>query len=181
MKNEATFLEDQVARAVGLEAVSREYLIKKVRVMEARGDLDSPLEGAFWVWWQQLASLGQISYELRLLPKMGVIGTNFTVDFAVHSNWVDKASRLGLWVPQFCIELDGHGFHERTPEQVMTRDRRDRELSARGWEVQHYSYCEFDADPHACVIEAAQRASWLLVTQLEARIKREIHSSAVNR
>lgn len=57
------------------------------------------------------------------------------------------------------VELDGHAFHERTPEQVAARNTRDADLLASGWFVLHFSWHQVMADPFSCV-RAADAAVW---------------------
>jgi very-short-patch-repair endonuclease len=65
---------------------------------------------------------------------------------------------------RIAIELDGHDFHERTREQVIHRNKRDRDLQADGWLVWHVSGSEFNSSPESVVREIYDRASNLFWT-----------------
>lgn len=45
------------------------------------------------------------------------------------------------------IECDGHDFHERTREQARRDRRRDRDLTALGWDVFRFTGSEIHHDP----------------------------------
>jgi very-short-patch-repair endonuclease len=51
------------------------------------------------------------------------------------------------------VELDGHDFHERTPEQAQSDKSRDRELQAMGWRVLRYTGREVLRSPVECLHE----------------------------
>ena len=51
------------------------------------------------------------------------------------------------------VELDGHDFHERTPEQAQSDKSRDRELQAMGWHVLRFTGREVLRDPENCLSE----------------------------
>jgi restriction system protein len=49
------------------------------------------------------------------------------------------------------LEVDGHTYHERTPDQAAHDRRRDRELSQQGWTVLRFHRKEIDEDLPGCV------------------------------
>lgn len=51
------------------------------------------------------------------------------------------------------VELDGHDFHERTPEQAQSDKSRDRELQALGWNVLRFTGREVLRSPADCLHE----------------------------
>jgi hypothetical protein len=51
------------------------------------------------------------------------------------------------------VECDGHEFHERTKEQARADKSRDRELTAMGYTVLHFTGSEIHADPWKCARE----------------------------
>lgn len=125
---------------------------------------ESPLEAMFWIWWEAyLRTSYHIDKILTLKTQHDVaIGVEqFRLDFAIEPIPVSIISS-GYWTP-IAVELDGHAFHERTPEQVARRDRRDRALQFAGWRVFHYSFREFTTDPGRCVCEvmAQARDQWV--------------------
>lgn len=114
---------------------------------------DSPLEVLFWVWWNAHLETSLIGDYLSLRPQAEVTVGNqlYRVDFLVEPRPPELAAS-DEWRP-IAVELDGHEFHERTPEQVAYRDRRDRALQGAGWRVMHFSFREFTGDPSKAVCE----------------------------
>jgi len=53
------------------------------------------------------------------------------------------------------VELDGHDFHERTPEQAQSDKSRDRELQAKGWHVLRFTGREVLRRPEECLEEVS--------------------------
>lgn len=124
-----------------------------------RLQFDSPLEVLFWIWWDAAIGEGPGSELFELRPQQEVIVGNNTyrVDFLIDPTLTQPAN----WMP-IAVELDGHAFHERTREQVATRDSRDRALQAAGWRVFHFSFGEFTAKPLDCISEVFgfARSQW---------------------
>lgn len=127
------------------------------------GFYDSPLEAVFDMWWLTAQRLGRIGEEVDNTPQHRVVarGNNYRVDFLLEPDydlkiWLD---RRGYSWPNIAVELDGHDYHERTREQVIQRNQRDRDLQADGWTVLHFSGSELVRDPLACVVEAYHQAS----------------------
>lgn len=58
------------------------------------------------------------------------------------------------------VELDGHDFHERTPDQVIERNSRDRRMQLHKWRMLHFSGREVLSEPMSC---AGQ--TWLVALQ----------------
>jgi very-short-patch-repair endonuclease len=54
------------------------------------------------------------------------------------------------------VELDGHDYHERTPEQARRDRARDRRMMALGWIVVRFTGREIHEDARACAEEALQ-------------------------
>lgn len=115
-----------------------------VRGMSRFAHSESPIEAVFWVWWKVIAWADQeVRHNVRdfdLLPQFEVTadGSRYRLDFAIEDL-------------QIAVELDGHDFHERTPEQVTYRNVRDRKLQAAGWTVLHISGTELLRGPRATV------------------------------
>ena len=53
------------------------------------------------------------------------------------------------------VEVDGHAFHDRTPEQAQRDRARDRELVARGWTPLRFTAREVFADAPGCTRQVA--------------------------
>lgn len=121
---------------------------------------ESPIEAIFYVWWAFAGEVNGWQDELTLVPQHMVTagGEQFRLDFAIA--W----PTLGAQVvpPLVGVELDGHDFHERTKEQVVRRNQRDRALHAEGWTLFHFSGSELIKNPSRCVEEVRVRAQQLL-------------------
>lgn len=136
----------------------RELMCAQLGDVQYGPALHSPLEALFYLWWNAL--VGDSSYWgqlLYLLPQQDVDagGAKYRLDFVV---WLqpDVAYRWdqdGMKWPRIAVEVDGHGFHEKTPEQVTRRDQRDRALQQAGWIVFHFSWTEVTTRPHQCIGE----------------------------
>jgi very-short-patch-repair endonuclease len=136
---------------------------------------ESPLEMAFFAWWHTMAQNRAFSeLQVHLQQEVVVGGHWYRVDFEIRrrDHAVEQAgAALGLPVPRIAIEVDGHEFHERTKEQVIWRDSRDRALQTAGWVVLHVSGSAFHRDPETCVWGVAldaQNVFWKYDTQVLA-------------
>ena len=118
---------------------------------------DSPLEVAFWLWWQVADGVDDLDeFACSSQREVSVGAKTYRVDFIVEPT--DPAIVASPHWKPIAIELDGHAFHEKTREQVSYRNRRDRALQAAGWKVFHFSFAEFNGDPDGCVYEVLQFA-----------------------
>lgn len=140
----------------------------------AYGRLESPLEAAFLIWWKVVGESQQYPFDIHPQVDIDLPGdVRFRADFELvptqtTPHFIQQCTALGLSVPRFAIELDGHDFHERTKEQVEIRNRRDRLLQDANWRVIHFSGSEFHRDPFAC-IEAAFKSAHGVISTLERR------------
>jgi hypothetical protein len=106
---------------------------------------ESPLEMAFYAWWTVMTNVRtshMVSLRMQVPVQAG--GKDYRIDIELtdeeYDSYYAKAGvELGLRPPRIAVELDGHDFHERTKEQVIYRDARDRALQAEGWTVFHVS------------------------------------------
>lgn len=126
--------------------------------------IESPIEAIFYVWWEAISRVR--GWRMQLTPQLSVEveGRQRRLDFVLDvilSNFTTEAREHGVTVPRIAIELDGHDFHERTREQVIDRNERDRALQAAGWSVVHFSGSELHRDPEACVEAVAVLADRL--------------------
>ncbi len=123
-------------------------------------ECESPLERIFLVWSMAYAQQGCTDcFRVRPQHEVMACGNTYRLDFVA---FVDEGIEKGWLQTKVAIELDGHGFHERTKEQVRTRDQRDRDLQREGWIVLHFSFSEFTANPLGCVEQASEAAGeWL--------------------
>ena len=108
--------------------------------------LESPLEQAFLLWWTAAASVWSTLGVLQVWPQVEIQadGRTYRIDFLVTT----KSGSA-----QLLVELDGHEFHERTKDQVASRDERDRALSRAGWTILHFSGAEFYRAPMDALAE----------------------------
>jgi hypothetical protein len=118
---------------------------------------ESIFERVFFLWWVGL-----------------LISESFT-DRAWHEDWSFPCStpmaqqeiqcggnqtfRADFTIGRCVIEIDGHAFHERTPEQVVARNRRDEYLQRAGWSVLHCSSHELLKTPRVAVMRIARAVS----------------------
>lgn len=145
--------------------LGQQLLEKYRREKAARDEYDptngceSPAEAVFAMWWQTMAPFLPGSGDIRLVAQQPVVfpdGRRRRLDFSVtcaDESLLRAAAAAGLEWNLIAVEIDGHAFHERTKEQVIDRDQRDRDLQACGVTVVHLSYNELIADPHRCVGE----------------------------
>ena len=102
---------------------------------------ESPIESMFYLTW-----IGMGRIESRAYPELAELKMQCAIRANGRDYRVDGAIPLGM----IAVELDGHEFHERTPEQVAYRNQRDRDLQLAGWVVLHFSGREVFQDPWKC-------------------------------
>lgn len=107
--------------------------------------LESPLEAIFLVWWHATVFMN-VKYDLVAQHEIECGGERFRADFALWPMELSRRNEIPL-----LVELDGHSFHEKTPEQVATRNSRDRTLQLAGYTVLHFSYREMTTNPIQCI------------------------------
>lgn len=146
--------------------------------MEAhwRLGLESPLEAICYIWWQAMVGRrGWIGSRVHLDPQqeIEVFGVRYRIDFALvpEASFQVRCEASGVRFPSIAVEVDGHGFHEKTPAQVAERNERDRLLQQAGWLVLHYSWTEMTTRPEECIGEiagVAKQAIWDVERQINA-------------
>ena len=132
--------------------------------------LESPLEAIFYLWWRAMTDEGWVGSTFNLDTQQWVEleGARYRLDFVIGldaSQRVKLESRGQKW-PLIAVEVDGHGFHEKTPQQVAVRNQRDRLLQQAGWLMLHYSWSEVTTRPEHCIGEVAGVAKekfWSLI------------------
>lgn len=88
----------------------------------------------------------------------------------------DQIYRADFTIGFCAIEIDGHEFHEKTPTQVLARNRRDEYLQRAGWTVLHCSNHELLKNPRVAVMRVAravyeiERARQAAVYELARRL-----------
>jgi very-short-patch-repair endonuclease len=123
------------------------------------GYLESPIEAMF-LWrftafahahWAGPIATGTL---LRLEPQVWFDDQDYgryRMDFEIRL----RGHRLNV-----AVELDGHQFHERTPEQVEKRNARDNRLQLHQWKVVRFSGRQVFREGGACAA-----AAWLTAYQ----------------
>lgn len=125
------------------------------------------------VWKSRAKSIGECvakcesPIEALLLVALFADTDRFSTPHAADAPWLavpqstirvgDSEYRLDIEVVgeglRVAIETDGHDFHERTPEQVIRDNERERALESEGWRVVRFSGREVRRDPIGCVSE----------------------------
>jgi very-short-patch-repair endonuclease len=121
------FVQGHIQRALDAQ---RSYTLGSLAYGIGQLKPESPLEAAFAAWWHVVEMLQ--SHNFGLLAQYEVDGGRYRLDFAVVEYYVQNIPEPRIKV---AVELDGHDFHERTREQVDTRNIRDRYLGDAGWTV----------------------------------------------
>lgn len=80
--------------------------------------------------------------ELRTQEQIG----KYRLDFSARVKFLNKEYK-------FCIESDGHEFHEKTKEQAKRDKERDRFLMAKGYAVIRFTGSEVHENPLDCAYE----------------------------
>jgi very-short-patch-repair endonuclease len=184
MSDEQNWLElesvqKHLARAAKWAAAEARHRVEEDvpdRVLYDEPRVESPIEAIFVIWWH---AVGLLHFEdagsiLSLLHQNPVTanGNKYRLDFQVTEQDVDlwlEADRLGVPLWQMAVEVDGHGFHERTKEQVAYRNQRDRDLAQDDWTIFHFSGTELCRDPVRCVeqvMNAGLSKHWEFVRRL---------------
>lgn len=108
-------------------------------------ELSSPIEEVFWLVWKAHnwfhGTMGGPSFDVVAQLTTTGCPIPYRLDFALGGPSESYA---------VAVELDGHEWHERTPEQVALRNTRDRQLQAVGWTVVHFSGRQVLSDPWGC-------------------------------
>lgn len=108
------------------------------------GRYDSPVEATFAL---ALSGLG-------MPVRKGAEHPGHVDDEAAYAQVQFGILRVDFLIGRVVVELDGHEWHERTPEQVERDHKRDRQLIACGYTVLRFSGREVIRDPRACAEEA---------------------------
>lgn len=147
-----------------VSCVSQSLVVPSVQnVVDEALSADSPIEAVFAVWFgaarDHLLAQGMLRFALSLRPQFWVEAPDlwrYRLDFALvplADELRDALFRDGQSL-RIGVELDGHDYHEKTREQVIARNRRDRDLMSARWRVLHFSGSELHRNPMAAVVEA---------------------------
>jgi very-short-patch-repair endonuclease len=182
------FVQDHLRRASqGVSACAAadfiEYHEVQFRCPITPFEIESPLEAVFFIWWTALVKTCH-NWELKCLeiqPQewVDLEGSRYRIDFSIKLRTDDGGDGMGSYIDRMgipwkpiAVEVDGHAFHEKTPEQVARRNERDRALQNAGWTVFHFSFSEMNERPDDCVYE---------VYAFAKRQVAECHKAAVGR
>jgi hypothetical protein len=122
------------------------------RVTVAMDRCESPIERSYLAALADLA-LSRNAFKQDLSPE-AILPISGAAELWQQYKLNDLRVRLDFAIVgpgvRLAIELDGHNYHERTPEQA-TRDRsRDRALTSQGWTTIRFTGREVHADARAC-------------------------------
>lgn len=100
--------------------------------------------------------------ELLLIPQhtLTLQQRSMRIDFLVEVN-----GTITSWPPHpkhIAVELDGHDFHERTPDQALRDRSKDRLLVQHGYTVLRFTGREIFHSPLTAITEIQQTAKRLL-------------------
>jgi hypothetical protein len=115
----------------------------------------------------RLLAEGSARYALTLCPQVWVEAPHdrrYRLDFALKplDEWLARALTDAHLEMRIGLELDGQAFHERTPQQVIVRNQRDRDLAALDWRILHFSGSELHRDAGGVVVEALEAGATAL-------------------
>jgi very-short-patch-repair endonuclease len=132
----------QLERAAQFTAASTDRQYRLVAGAWADGDdVESPLEAIFLIWFLAMSRVYGSHAQITRQVEVDAGGRRYRLDFVLCHDPV--AARM----------MDGHAFHERTPEQVAHRNERDRALQRDGWRVFHFSWSELTQRPEQCLLD----------------------------
>ena len=118
----------------------------------------SPIEKLFFIAYETLRFTGEIQEYEHLEYNSEIKCSNGKTyypdfNFKVYHNSGDKKNYDNL---KLLIELDGHIWHEKTPEQVEKEKQRERDLIKDGYTILRYSGREIWRDPMKIVRECIE-------------------------
>jgi very-short-patch-repair endonuclease len=114
--------------------------------------VSSPIEQIFLMEWHFQRAEERLGVRLALQAPVELEGKKYRIDFV--------ASRDGSQ-RKLAIELDGHDFHERTPQQAASDKRRERILTRNGFVVLRFTGMEVVRNSKGCVEEVVASLSTL--------------------
>lgn len=173
LKCDLTQQQIRLAADYGMSRWSQRFVSAIEALIPASG-CESPIEAAFFAWWHAYVDVHGLNDVLVLKTQHDVVARDNTyrLDFVI---WPMDFPEVGAWAdlyeivpPEIGVELDGYEFHERTKEQVALRNKRDRDLTAAGWTILHFSGSEFVRHPERAIEEVTQTA---LKTYTDLRIR----------
>jgi very-short-patch-repair endonuclease len=120
-----------------------DYERRIVELIESHS-ISSPIEQLFAMEWHYLGVSERLGVVLTPQHEVIVDGLTYRLDFSVTR----PSSNLKI-----AIELDGHQFHERTPEQARKDKGRERVITRQGYIFHRFAGGEVMRSPKKCVNE----------------------------
>lgn len=124
-------------------------------------ETESPIEAIFAMWWGALYPILDPERRVKLHAQFGfapINGRKYRADFAIWPRDLDELSASGVTFNPVVIELDGHDYHERTKEQVIARNQRDRDFQTMKYRVLHFSGAELHREPDGVFVDVFHAA-----------------------
>lgn len=90
-------------------------------------------------------------FKIKEFSNQKIIKTEnstYRADFYFEFSFIYKEEEIDDL--KLIIECDGHEFHEKTKEQVIKNNQRDRDLQNKGYEILHFSGSEIYKDILQC-------------------------------
>jgi len=102
-------------------------------------------------------------------------GNKYRADFLINlyrfrSSLTEQDDMDLIKITEMIIEVDGHEFHEKTPQQASYDRRRDRELMLAGYFVLRFTGSDVYNNPEQCVEEIELQLQKLAVSALKEYI-----------
>jgi very-short-patch-repair endonuclease len=129
--------------------VAKEFEKEIKSLMDVHG-VTSPIEQIFLMEWKFADVDDRHGVKLQPQKKVETARGEFAVDFLVYHG--DDARRK----LDFVIELDGHEFHEKTPQQATRDKARERAILRGGMPVLRFSGYEINRDARGCIREVEE-------------------------
>lgn len=149
-------------------ALKLDFLVTIGNMIEEH-NIESPIEQMFLVEWNyQMITEPFVPLNIFPQSEMKIQGKKYRVDFYVKGAIF---AQLGLKFPEYIIELDGHAWHEKTPEQVENDKIRERALISSGYNILRFSGREIIKDVSKCVTEARTYGTKLTFDLLKRKNK----------
>lgn len=118
------------------------------------GRCESIIERVFFLWWVGLLIAHRFN---RNMDPFGDLFPQWCPQAQTEIRCGgDQLYRADFTIGRCALEIDGHAFHERTPEQVIARNKRDEHLQRAGWSVIHCSSAELLKNPRAAVMRVSR-------------------------
>lgn len=129
----------------------------KINIINSLIDCESPIEQLLSLKLnERLYKYYSVNGNIEILgnqnnPKIVVDGKTYRVDILLEIAFKTQNKYLDIF--RLIIECDGHEFHEKTKEQVVKDNEKNRALQKAGYEVLRFSGSEIYKNINKCVNE----------------------------